>query len=171
MVYQISCVLVRLFAIYWFLVSVRLLNTFFYFLVFASQGTFDLNFLSLLANLFICIFLFFKPSIVLIGLDFKDRDFSVEPEKLTSAIQSAGVALIGFSFLLSGLGGLINSAVLMAANKSYQHVVYLEPTFVEDLTAVIGGLILIACSGGVSKWITWLRTVRPKADMETSEPS
>ena len=164
MVYQLSSVDVRLFALFYLIASVRLLDMFFLFLVSGNGFGLDRNFLSILVNLFICLLLFIKPSVVLFGLVRKDLGSSVDVKSLVNTFQSAGIALIGVYFLLSGLQGLISLMILKAANTEGKAAFLVEPTFFENVVATICGFLVILVSGGISSLITWLRELRPQPD-------
>lgn len=164
MVYQLSCVIVRLFGLLYLIASVRLLDLFFLFMASGQGFALDRNSLSIITNLFICLFLIIKPSVALIGLVRKDTVQSADVKSLVSAFQSAGIALIGIYFLLSGLQGLISLMILKAANSAVSAAFLVEPTFFRDVTASAGGLALILAAGGISNLITWLRELHPRPD-------
>lgn len=162
MVYQLSCVIVRLFGLFYLIASVRFLDLFFLFMASGQGFALDRNFLSILTNLFICLLLIIKPSVALIGLVRKDTVESADVKSLASAFQSAGIALIGIYFLLSGLQGLTNLMILRAANSAGPAAALVEPTFFRDVTASACGLLLTLAAGRISNLITWLRELHPR---------
>jgi hypothetical protein len=166
MVIQLALVLVRLFAIYFFL---RIL----YYVPSALLGVlggarFDMHSLTVLWQMAICVLLLTYPRVVLIGLKFP-KDGEGLDRRQSNAFQSAGIALIGLGFSLYGLQGLVNFQFMQwmssqgnfgSSGMSSQETA----AFWTSVFEIVTGLVLIAMSGGISNLFSWLRDLRPRVD-------
>ncbi|MCK7611549.1 hypothetical protein [Roseibium sediminicola] len=158
MITAISCVLVRLFALYVFMQNV-------YFLPLVLFNVANLlGFLTTAMNLTICIILFFKPRVILFGMDFSNSTAPDTSETGTAnMLQSAGVAILGLYFLLSGLRSALNFYFLWS-DARFQSNVFNNADFWSSVVSVAGGFLLIVASGGISNLITWLRQLGPRIE-------
>ncbi|TYC50383.1 hypothetical protein FMN50_23200 [Rhodobacterales bacterium] len=162
----ISLVLVRLLAIYFFVFNLYQVMTILFSGAFgAGYSSFSI---SSVLNLVVCVILVCFPRVVLIGLapiqSAKEEDFPT-----AAVFQTAGIALIGLWFLLSGLSYLVNDlmGLVMMKNVSggYGSSTYLQERMPDIVSAgfdVVAGAFLISGSGAISRLFTWLRQVSPR---------
>jgi len=158
MVTNTACVLVRLFALYVFMQ-----NSYFIPMAFYNLGNL-LGFLATIMNLAICILLFFRPKVVLFGLDRGGPVVSNEAQNSSvAALQTAGIAILGLYFMLEGLQGALNFYILWS-NSNFPQNVFQHADFWSSVVSTAGGAVLIICSGGLSNFVTWLRRLGPRVD-------
>lgn len=172
MTVKVVLVLVRLFTIYYFMsilyfVPATILNI-------TSDEPIDMHSLSVMWQFLICILVLLYPRVVLIGLRFPMDETEPEETYNVSVVQSAGVALIGLGFAMYGLQGLVNFQFLrwMSAEHNFGAITLSTheiASFWTSVFEVVGGMLLIAISGGISDLISWLRELKPNIDTGREE--
>ncbi len=172
MIIKMALVLVRLFTIYYFMsilyyVPAMIMNV-------TSDASIDMHSLSVMWQFLICFLLFFFPRAVLIGLRFPKGETDAGDACNARIFQSAGVELIGLGFAMYGLQGLVNIQFLQWMTSEYNlGTSVLSPheiaSFWTSVFEVVGGILLIAASDGISGLITWLRELRPAVDAVREE--
>ncbi len=164
MIVKLALVLVRLFAIYYFMSIVYFVPSMILNIV--SDDHLDLHSLTVLWQFLICFLLFTYPRVVLIGLRMPTGDAGGDDAFKVGVFQSAGIALIGLGFAMYGLEGLTNFQFQLWMNSKFSsggRIVTPEQiaTFWSSVFEVAAGFILIAISGRISGLFTWLRELKP----------
>ncbi len=165
-------VIVRLAALYFFMNGLNFFSTAMY-SVFSEQydGILRVSVLTLGLNLLISIVLFCFPRVVLLGLNVR-----IEPGKEVphiSDFQSAGIALIGLYFVLESLANLVFVVVTVEQMRDLGMGIeslsaQTKADFVSYVFQFVLGLLAVIGSNGMSKAITWLRTIGTRPSRETA---
>lgn len=164
MIVKLALVLVRLFAIYYFMTIVYFVPSMVLNIV--SDDHLDLHSLTVLWQFLICFLLFTYPRVVLIGLRIPTDNAGVDDTFNVGVFQSAGIALIGLGAAMYGLEGLINYQFQLWMSSTFSsggRIVTPEQiaTFWSSVFEVAAGVFLIAISGRISGLFTWLRELKP----------
>ncbi len=163
MVLQISCVIVRLFAVYYLMQNAYFVSLISFFSSENVNANVQLHYIITVLNLFACLILIFKPQAILFGLRLSDKNVDGIGIDLSNRLQSAGIALLGLFFLLDGLQGSLNSFIY-TINSDYGSNLRISREFWSDIIGIAGGIILVLSSIEISRLITWLRELRPQVD-------
>lgn len=165
-------VIVRLAALYFFMNGLNFFSTAMY-SVFSEQydGILRVSVLTLGLNLLISIVLFCFPRVVLLGLNVRIEPGREIPH--VSDFQSAGIALIGLYFVLESLANLVFVVVTVEQMRDLGMGIeslssQTKADFVSYVFQFVLGLLAVIGSNGMSKAITWLRTIGTRPRGETA---
>lgn len=174
MIVSLSLIVVRLFAVFFFMKALTFLPvTVSTFYGSAQEPSVRLDLLVLALNLFICVLLFCYPRTVLVGLSLPKSEARMETGAL-QLFQAAAIAVIGFYFAMQGLQDLVYYHLFLWKMGTYQ--LGGQPLSPQDTasywTAVVQtglGAGLIVFSVGFSRLFNWLRKLSPVPDRETPQ--
>ena len=153
----------RLFAVYYVMRNAYFIPLVFYSLGSNSGLSVELHLLATILNFGVCVALFFKPNFIFIGLKVDSEKLGFGSTDIAHKIQSAGIALIGLYYVLDGLNKALNF-YLLSTNANFQMNVFNSADFWTAIVSVVGGIVLILVSCGISRLITWLRELGPQID-------
>ncbi|WP_106753325.1 hypothetical protein [Pannonibacter carbonis] len=169
-------VIVRVFSVYMFLWEARYLPMTFYQYQTNDLATNWLDLSLLCLNMAIAVVLFCYPRVILVGLTTHGQ--ASDSGDVVQRWQAAGIALIGVYFCFSAMLDLVSAFVLdrtmrEASDSFYSPAPQVMIDVYADAGTVICSLILIACSGALSKGIDQLRlfAAGPGMDVKDIDPS
>ncbi len=165
-------VIVRLAALYFIMNGLNFFSVALY-SVFSDQydGFQRVSALVLGLNLLISTVLFCFPRVVLLGLNIRTDPGREVPH--ISDFQSAGIALIGLYFVLESLANLVFVVVTVEQMRDlgmgFESLsAQTKADFVSYVFQLVLGLLAVIGSNGMSKAITWLRTIGTRPSGETA---